>query len=90
MSERSRIVIHYGGIEYALADREVDDVVDEIERGLASDEPVWMEVKAGEGRTTPARILLARGVPVAVWSINGDGLPAPREDPAPGPGLEAP
>lgn len=78
-----RISIHYGESEYAISGREVADVVAEIEAGIASGEPRWLEVAIGQGRATDARLLLGPGIPIAVWEVNTDGPDTP---PDPGAG----
>jgi hypothetical protein len=75
----TRIAIHYGDAEYAISGREVPDVVAEIEAGVASAEPRWLEVAIGQGRATDARLLLGPGIPIAVWEVNTDGPDTPRE-----------
>jgi hypothetical protein len=87
VSEKTRISVFYGGIEYAVSGRSIDDVMAEIAAGTTADAPTWMTVSTGQGRSTSARILLGRGMPVAVWAVNADGAPTPVEsdpvDPVP-------
>ena len=87
MSDKTRISVFYGGIEYAVSGRQMDDVMAEIEAGTTAETPTWMNVSTGQGRSTSARILLGRGMPVAVWAVNADGTPTPMEsdpvDPVP-------
>jgi hypothetical protein len=79
---KTRVSILYGGVEYAVAGRPIDDVLSEITAGTSAEAPTWMDVTTGQGRSTSARILLGRGIPIAVWSVNADGPPTPVE-PAP-------
>ena len=79
MTSRKRLAIYYGGREYAIADRTVQDVVDEIEAGIASDAPAWLEARVGQGRSASVRLLLTRGVSIAVGAVNTDGPPTPTE-----------
>jgi hypothetical protein len=74
-----RIAIHYGESEYAISGREVADVVAEIEAGLASKEPRWLEAAIGQGRATEARLLLGPGIPIAVWEVNTNGDETPSD-----------
>jgi len=87
MNSKTRISVFYGGIEYAVTGRAMEDVMSEIEAGTTADTPTWMSVSTGQGRSTSARILLGRGMPVAVWAVNADGPPTPVEpdpiDPVP-------
>jgi hypothetical protein len=85
MSGRLRLSVQYGGMEYAIADRTLEDVVGEIERGIASEAPAWLEARVGLGRSMTAKLLLGRDIPIAVWAIASDGPEADREpDPDPG------
>jgi hypothetical protein len=68
-----RIAIHYGDAEYAISGREIPDVLAEIEAGVTSAEPRWLDVAIGQGRATDARLLLGAGIPIAVWQVNTDG-----------------
>jgi hypothetical protein len=76
---KTRVSILYGGVEYAVAGRPIDDVMSEVAAGTAAETPTWMDVTTGQGRSTSARILLGRGIPVAVWAVNADGAPTPVE-----------
>jgi hypothetical protein len=66
-------------MEYAIADRTLDDVLAEIERGVTSEQPAWLEAKIGLGRSMTAKLLLGRDIPIAVWEIKSDGPSADRE-----------
>ena len=79
MSDTTRISILYGGVEYAVNGRPIEDVMSEIASGTAAETPTWMSVSTGQGRSTSARLLLGRGIPVAVWVVNADGEPTPAE-----------
>jgi hypothetical protein len=74
-----RIAVHYGDAEYAISGREVADVIAEIEAGVTSADPRWLDVGIGQGRATDAKLLLAPGIPVAVWEVNTDGPATPTE-----------
>jgi hypothetical protein len=74
-----RIAVHYGEAEYAISGRELPDVIAEIEAGVTSPEPRWLEVAIGQGRATDARLLLGPGIPIAVWQVNTDGPESPTE-----------
>jgi hypothetical protein len=74
-----RIAIQYGDSEYAISGRDLSDVVAEIEEGVAASRPTWLEVAIGQGRATPARLLLAPGIPIAVWQVNVGDREAKRE-----------
>lgn len=63
-----RIDIVYGGEHYSVGGRELDDVLTEIETGLASGVH-WLTVNDGEGAPRWSHLLLTPGVPVAVIPI---------------------
>lgn len=69
-----RIDVIYGGRQYSIGGREVDDIVREIEEGVVSDEPRWIVLNDGEGHSRPAHLLLGRGIDIAVIPIP-DELP---------------
>jgi len=73
MTKARRIAVLYGGTEYAISGREVEAVIDEIVAGVGADEARWLDVAIGQGRSTPARLLLGHGIPIAVWQVNTDG-----------------
>lgn len=75
-----RIAVHYGGVEYAISGREIEDVLRQVEEGTMSSDPQWLEVAIGQGRSTSAQLLLWRGVPIAVWQVNTDGGDSAREE----------
>jgi hypothetical protein len=79
MMKAKRIAIYYGGVEYAISDRALDDVINEIAAGVESDESRWIDVAVGQGRSTPARLLLGRGIPIAVWQVKTDGELSPTD-----------
>lgn len=60
----SRIYIRYGDQEYAVADRSLDELRSEIDAALASGG--WVPVFFGEGRATPAQLLITPGVNVSL------------------------
>jgi hypothetical protein len=75
-----RIAVHYGGVEYAISGRQLEDVLAEIEAGRDAQEARWLEVAVGQGRSTPARLLLGADIPIAVWKVKTDGEHSPTED----------
>jgi hypothetical protein len=72
---RNRIAVFYGGTEYAISDRTLEEVVRDVEAGVSSDGPAWLAANIGQGRSTPVQLLLGRGIPIAVGQINTDGDP---------------
>lgn len=73
-----RIDIHYGGEHYSVGGREFDELVAEIESGIARGF-CWLEVNDGEGMVRPAFLLITPGVPLAVIPIHaGDADQRPR------------
>jgi hypothetical protein len=65
-----RINILYGGRQYSVSGRDVDEVKDEIRTAVASAVPIWLEVNIGEGKYKRADILLSPGVEIAVVGID--------------------
>lgn len=67
-----RINILYGGQHYSIGNRPVEEVLAEIEAGVAAPGPTWMTVNHGEGQVRVAHILLTPGVDIAVIAIDAD------------------
>lgn len=61
-----RLLVNYGGRDYAIGNRSIDDVKAEIAEGLDSGHAAWLEVAYGAGRPIPCQLLLSPGVPIAV------------------------
>lgn len=84
MSPKTRVAVYYGGLEYAIGGRSLDDVRAEVEAGSRSDAPRWLSAQIGAGRSSSVSLLLGAGIPIALGEVNMDGGEAPREhDPAP-------
>lgn len=62
----NRITIRYGDRDYSIADRSLDDVQNEITAIIESGRPGWLNVNYGEGRPTPAALLITGGTGVMV------------------------
>ena len=62
----NRISVHYGGMIYTIMGRTPDDVRQELDDAVRRGEPHWLEANFGEGRLTPARLLVAPGVTIAL------------------------
>lgn len=67
-----RINILYGGKQYSISGRDVDDIKEEIRSAVASAEPSWLEVNVGEGKFKQASILLGAGIDISVIGIDPD------------------
>jgi hypothetical protein len=67
-----RINILYGGKQYSISGRDVDEVKEEIRSAIGAGEPSWLEVNVGEGKFKRASILLSTGTDIAVIGINPD------------------
>ncbi|PZE88656.1 hypothetical protein [Curtobacterium sp. MCBD17_008] len=61
-----RTVISYGGNRYTIANEDVASVQARITEGLRNEPWMWLEVNHGDGRATPARLLVSPATPVAV------------------------
>ena len=62
----NRILVVYGGRDYTIGNRSIDDVEAEIAAGIDSGKAAWLDVNYGAGQPTPCRLLLTAGVPIAV------------------------
>ena len=60
----SRIYIRYGDAEYAVADRTLDELRAQIDAALTTSG--WVPVFFGEGRATPAELLITPGVTLSI------------------------
>lgn len=73
-----RIDVIYGGEHYSIGGRDLDELLGEIESGMAAGLH-WLTVNDGEGAPRWAHLLLTPGVPIAVIPIpdplpeNGNG-----------------
>lgn len=66
-----RIDVLYGGQEFSIAGRELDDVRDEVRAAISAGQG-WLSVNIGEGITAPAALLVTPGVPLALLPVAGD------------------
>jgi len=64
-----RIDVMYGGRQYSIGGRNADEIMREIEEGVASDAPRWLVLNDGEGHNRPAHLLLGKGIDIAVIPI---------------------
>lgn len=64
-----RVHIYYQGVRYTVADRELAELKDEIERALASGTPHWLKVNHGEGTLREIELLIAPGVGIGLMPI---------------------
>ncbi|PYY45471.1 hypothetical protein [Curtobacterium sp. MCBD17_023] len=63
-----RTAITYGGSRYTIANEDVASVQARITEGLRNEPWMWLEVNHGDGRATPARLLVSPATPVAIIS----------------------
>lgn len=71
-----RIDIEYGGRLYSVGGREPEEIMREIEDGIATGRH-WLRVNDGEGRRRDALLLVTPGVPIAVVPIPSDATDDP-------------
>ena len=64
-----RIDIRYGGELYSVGGRDLDDLREEIVRGVARGGQ-WLQVNDGEGTRRDAQLLLHPGVPISIIPIS--------------------
>jgi hypothetical protein len=75
-----RTVVAYDGARYTIANEDVATVQARITEGLRSGPFFWLEVNHGDGRVTPARLLVSPATPIAVISER-DGDEQDDDDP---------
>ncbi|WIB68223.1 hypothetical protein DEI93_04040 [Curtobacterium sp. MCBD17_035] len=61
-----RTIVIYDGIEYTISKEGPDAVRERIRTALASDGLMWLEVNRGDGRPTPALLLVSRSSTIAL------------------------
>lgn len=71
-----RVDIRYGGDQYSVGGREVDELRAEVERGLAGGAPFWLVVNDGEGFRRDAHLLIGPGIPISFIPIPDPDDPA--------------
>jgi hypothetical protein len=64
-----RINIIYGGQNYTVSDRELDDLKNEIAVALSTSGLAWLTVNYGEGRRREAHLLVTPGADLALVPI---------------------
>jgi hypothetical protein len=62
----NRITVTYGGRDYVIGNRSLEDVEAEVAAGIDSGKVAWLAVNDGAGKPRPCRLLLAAGVPIAL------------------------
>lgn len=67
-----RVDIEYLGNSYTLPHTTAEAVRTEIEEGLASAKPFWLEVNFGEGKPQPVALLITPGIGITVADMNVD------------------
>ncbi|MCK6066896.1 MULTISPECIES: hypothetical protein [Microbacterium] len=63
-----RIDIVYGGRDYSVSGRELDDLQNEIESLLAG-AGHWLQVSIGDGEPQPTYLYLSPGTPIALVPV---------------------
>jgi hypothetical protein len=79
----NRVLVSYGGREYAIGNRSRADIETEIGEKLDSGRVAWLDVADGEGKPTPARLLLTPGVAIALVELEKPDAVAQGSAPAP-------
>ena len=62
----NRILVTYGGRDYVIGNRSLDEVEAEVAAGIDSGEATWLDVNDGAGKPRACRLLLAPGVTIAL------------------------
>ena len=61
-----RVDVLYDGLEYTIADADLDDLRRRIAGAVTSGEAWWLSVNRGGGSYRPVELLVAPGVPIAL------------------------
>lgn len=61
-----RALLVYDGVEYTIPNEDAASVLATIDEGLRTSERFWLKVNRGEGRRTPAFLLVSAATPIAV------------------------
>ncbi|GAA1494391.1 hypothetical protein [Curtobacterium herbarum] len=61
-----RTVLTYGGTQYTIANEDTETVQARIDAGLRDQPFMWLHVNHGDGRVTPAVLLVSPATPVAI------------------------
>ncbi len=64
-----RIDIVYGGRDYSVSGRELDDLQNEIESLLAGGAGHWLQVSIAGGEPQPTYLYLSPGTPIALVPV---------------------
>lgn len=67
-----RIYVAYGGIEYSMGNRDLDEVKAEVEHALTSGESHWLRVSRAEGAGLETDLLIARGINIALTGVDAE------------------
>lgn len=67
-----RVSITYGGVDYTVADVDLDEVKAQIAGAVSAREPFWLRVNHGEGSYRATDLLIAPGVAIAVTGVDAD------------------
>jgi hypothetical protein len=67
-----RLVITYGGVDYTVANPDMDQLKAEFQRVAAATTPTWFRVNHGEGSYRATVIMIGPGIPVAVTGIDAE------------------
>jgi hypothetical protein len=74
VTEKPRVYARYGDREYAVSDFALSELQEEVAQALAAGRPLWITVFAGEGRATPAQLLISPGVPLVLREERETGI----------------
>jgi hypothetical protein len=62
----NRILVTYGGRDYVIGNRDIDEVEAEIAAGIDSGKVTWLDAYDGVGSPRACRLLLAPGVTISL------------------------
>ena len=65
-----RINLAYGGVDYTLADTDIDELKAQLFHAFESGTPLWLTANQGEGSFRETDLLIAPGISVTVTGID--------------------
>lgn len=80
----SRTLIVYDGVEYTVVGESPDELRRRIEAALSAQPVIWLSVNRGEGRRTPALLMVTPATPIAIIAEGSDRIDSTDPSPIPG------
>ncbi|MBT2501680.1 hypothetical protein [Curtobacterium sp. ISL-83] len=77
-----RTIVTYGGSQYTVPSTDAAALQEQITAGLQAEPFMWLQVNHGEGRATPALLLISPATPVAIVTERDPDEQGDDDDPA--------